>query len=492
MLNFVKNKMINIFPKNRFARSVSVLAGGTVAGQIIAVAASPILTRLYSPEHFGLLAVYSSLLTLLGVIVTLRYHLAIPLPQEEQEAKSLVIISLIFSFVTALLVSLGVWFFSEKLALLLNTPSLASYAFLLPVGMILLGIYQTLSYWSIRKKKYKDISKTKFTQAGSMALIQISGSSFGPIALILGQIVGQAAGAAKLAKGLIQHHSNHKMSIRLTFFIALKNHWRFPLFSTWGGLFNAASSNAPLILFPALFSPAIAGYYFLAQRIMLTPIRLVGLSVAQVFYGSLEERIRENNLSDVVIKTHKVLVMVSLAPALLLLAGGQEIFTIFFGKDFAQAGYFAQLLAPWMYFELTTAPIKKTLTAVNHQFIESLWEISVFSFRVASIIIGAFLESVEIAIVLLSLFSSIHYAVLLYIVNYLTSSRLQVIYWQKTTFFFKLSFGTSLLAVLACHSTVVKNGDVIIGFFGITIALFLISLRELKVNMEKIRTNDEY
>lgn len=59
-----------LLPSNRFARSVSILAGGTAAGQAIVVLASPILTRLYTPEDFGLLAVYAALLGIISVVAS--------------------------------------------------------------------------------------------------------------------------------------------------------------------------------------------------------------------------------------------------------------------------------------------------------------------------------------------------------------------------------------------------------------------------------------
>ena len=70
-------------PGGAFGRGVAVLGGGAAAAQAIAVAASPILTRLYSPADFGVLAVYTSLVSLLGAVAALSYHQAIPLPEIE-------------------------------------------------------------------------------------------------------------------------------------------------------------------------------------------------------------------------------------------------------------------------------------------------------------------------------------------------------------------------------------------------------------------------
>lgn len=83
-----------LLPKSSFARSVAVLAGGTAAGQAIVVLASPIITRLYTPEDFGVLAVYSSLLGILSTVAALRYELAIPLSEKDEDAAALLKIAM--------------------------------------------------------------------------------------------------------------------------------------------------------------------------------------------------------------------------------------------------------------------------------------------------------------------------------------------------------------------------------------------------------------
>ena len=95
MIAKVKAGIRNLLPKNTFARGVSVLVGGTAGAQLLTVLAAPILTRLYSPEDFGLLAVYASLLGLIGVVASLRYELAIPLPESDEEAAHVMVLSLL-------------------------------------------------------------------------------------------------------------------------------------------------------------------------------------------------------------------------------------------------------------------------------------------------------------------------------------------------------------------------------------------------------------
>ena len=46
-----------------FVRSVLTLASGTAVAQLLLALAVPVLARLYTPAEYGVLAVYSSILT---------------------------------------------------------------------------------------------------------------------------------------------------------------------------------------------------------------------------------------------------------------------------------------------------------------------------------------------------------------------------------------------------------------------------------------------
>ncbi len=45
--------MNKFFPKNEFAKNVLTLITGTTTAQTIPIIISPLLTRIYSPEDFG-------------------------------------------------------------------------------------------------------------------------------------------------------------------------------------------------------------------------------------------------------------------------------------------------------------------------------------------------------------------------------------------------------------------------------------------------------
>lgn len=185
MITGAKNQLRRLLPKNTFARSVSVLVGGTFSAQLLLVLTAPLLTRLYSPEDFGLLAVYASLLALIGVISSLRYELAIPLPEDDGEAANVAVLCLILVVISTILTGVLVLLMGSAIAAALGVPTLAGYLWLLPVGVLLTGFYSVFNYWAVRTKRFTTIAGTKLRQAIATLAIQLAAFKLGGIALLL-------------------------------------------------------------------------------------------------------------------------------------------------------------------------------------------------------------------------------------------------------------------------------------------------------------------
>src|SRR5690606_14087552 len=101
---------------------------------------------LYTTEDFGLLAVYSGLLALFAVVASLRYELAIPMPESNAEAANIIILSLLAVLFMTGVSSLIVWLAGQQIAEALDAPNLARFFWLLPVGVLLTGVYKVFNY----------------------------------------------------------------------------------------------------------------------------------------------------------------------------------------------------------------------------------------------------------------------------------------------------------------------------------------------------------
>jgi len=87
--------MLKRAKSNEFARNVVTLITGTAVAQAIPVAISPILTRLYSPEDFGVLALFIAITSIISVFATLRFEIAIPQAKHSRDAAAVTALSLL-------------------------------------------------------------------------------------------------------------------------------------------------------------------------------------------------------------------------------------------------------------------------------------------------------------------------------------------------------------------------------------------------------------
>ncbi|MGI6455386.1 MAG: lipopolysaccharide biosynthesis protein [bacterium] len=144
--------------KSSFAGDVLKLVSGTTFAQGLLVLASPLLARLYAPEDFGVLALYISITSIVGVIACLRYELAIMLPESDGEAANLLGVSLLFTAVITGLSTLVIWLWGESLLLWLNAPGMTPYLWLIPLTILLDGVFHALNYWNSRTKHFGRLS----------------------------------------------------------------------------------------------------------------------------------------------------------------------------------------------------------------------------------------------------------------------------------------------------------------------------------------------
>lgn len=452
----MRQHLEKLFPKNSFAENVSLLAGGAGAAQLIILLASPILTRLYSPEAFGLMAVYTSLLSVLGVIASFRYQIAIPLPKDTQIAVQVLVLSLLLTLFSAAFWLVTALTFGDAIAEVLGAPDIAALLLLFPLGILFYGMYEILDYWAIRVRAFRDITHTKLTKATATVSVQIAASVLGPVALVLGQIVGHAVGIQRLAK-LAYHGSNSYLkSVNLRALRQTAYRYRnLPTLSAWSELMGTASISLPLILIAALFSSAAAGLYSIAQRILNQPMVMVGQAVSDVFLADAVVAHRAGTLAARTEQVHAALVRLGMPMIFVLFQAGELIFAAVFGADWREAGTFAAYLAPWMYLKFVASPATSVVTVLERQRMSAIFNTAVIVLRVALISVSAVLLSLNTTMALFGALNFFLVAVFLGIVFRMLKLKLSKLIILHLKFFLIGVFVftlPSLLIKLYLHS----------------------------------------
>lgn len=399
----LKGLFTAMLPKGGLAKGVAVLVSGSVLGSALAVLASPFLTRLFSPEDFGILAVFNSILEILGVIACWRYQLAIPLPKDDQTAGNLVLLCLEVLGFMIFITCLGIWFWGDRFLVLIQAEVLGPYLWYLPLALFFLGGFQIFSHWAIRKKDFGAIAKSTLSQEGGTVVTQLSMGlgNFGPAGLLVGKILGQIIGTIHLVKLLgsgknLHWYSGGGSQIRET----AVQYKRFPFYSTWSGLFNTVSKNLPVLLLTYYFGPAIAGFFALSRRVLQTPMNLIGQAIAKVFFSEASEAIRVGKISSLTEKVYVRLLQVGTPLILIIGLAAPEVFSLVFGDKWREAGVYTQWLAPFIFLVFITTPMGTLPSVLGKQKQELVFQTTLLIGRIVSLIVGGTLHDPRIAIAL--------------------------------------------------------------------------------------------
>lgn len=363
-LRAVVQSAIRKLTANSAVRGTLTLAGCTTLGAALMVAVAPALTHLFTPAVFGMVAVYTSIISIGAPVGCLRYDLAIVLPEDDDDAANVLILSLLLLLPICAFLGVLTWFWSQQIAAWLNAGQLAPYLWLAPFGVFGAGMYQALSSWALRKEEYGKIARTRLTQNGGMAVTQIGLGALlsgNPVALLIGDLVSRYGGVTMLFRYAWPWLKARRISFRLMRASA-KRYAKFPLYSTPASLLTAVEIQIPTILLSRYFGPSIVGWYALTYRVLRAPTTVLGQAAAQSLFASAArvscDRERLQKLTE---RATLILMAIGLPVFALVVQEGPELFARAFGAGWMKSGVYARILAPALFISFVVNPLSNLL-----------------------------------------------------------------------------------------------------------------------------------
>lgn len=393
------------------------LMTGTTFAQILGVLVAPLLTRLYAPEAFGIAALFGSITGILGVISCMRYELSIMLPNDDREAANLIGVCLAFVLLFSLLSIPTIWFGKGPVLRWLKAPELAPYLWLIPPTVFISGIFLALNYWNSRTRHFGRLSIARVTTsvATTFMTLGVGYAGYATGGTLIGAgVAGQAIATTVLGGQIWRDDASlFRRSIRWRAMSEVMKHYRkFPLVDSLGSLLNVVSQQLPVLLLGVYFSQDTVGHYALASRLIFLPMTLIGGAIGQVFFQrAAAAHAKDEDLARLAEDVFRRLVTLSLLPSLMLMVIGKEVFVLIFGPNWAEAGEYVEILAPWMFFWF----VASTLTALFAvmQKLESAFMVHVLllATRVAPLILGGVYGNAYLSLTLYSLSGVVAYTI---------------------------------------------------------------------------------
>lgn len=369
----VKIKTIkNSIKEGSFTKNVLMITGGAVFAQALSILLSPVITRLYSPEQYGVLTVYIAFLGMINLLGALSYDSAIPIADDDEKAFNVLILCLLILLFATSILFFAVVIAGDLFLGLFKAEEISQFKYFIPIGFFLTGFYTVMSQWAFRKKNFKSITVTKYSQSitGNSTKIGLGLFNVGAVGLIIGNILSQSAGIFTLIKPNI---GEFKEMIKRIEYQKIKNlakrYIRFPLYTAPGLFILSASGQLPTIFMSSLYGSGIVGLYGLARGITFLPMTIIGKSVQDVFYGEAASIGRTNpmRIKELSSKLLKKLILLASIPMLTLILFGPTLFAFVFGVDWRAAGMFARILSIEVFFHFIFHPISTVFSIFEQQ-----------------------------------------------------------------------------------------------------------------------------
>lgn len=399
-----------VVPSNNttsFAGDVIKVVCGASSAQLFSILAAPLLTRMYAPGAFGLMAVCTSLVGIVGVMAGLRYEQAILLPERDEDAANVLALSLLITAGLSAALGLLLFFCGGPILRLFGAAKLGGYAWLLPAFVLVSGLYQSIVMWNSRKRDFAVVSGSRALAAGVSNTCQLSlgfakWTSAG--SLLGGAFIGNVLGLVMVAVSA-WHRSRHLLLesvrwVRLRW--AARRYSEFPLYNSWGILLNTLSWQLPALLLARYFGSASAGYFSIGMRVLSVPMDLVAVSIGQVFFQRTAEANATGELPRIVEAALQRLIAFGIFPVLMIALVGPDLFAVAFGNPWRPAGAYLQILSVWICVWFISSPLS-ILAAVLEEQKFFLWvNCLILGSRWVSITAGAYLHSDRVALALFS------------------------------------------------------------------------------------------
>jgi O-antigen/teichoic acid export membrane protein len=378
-----------------FFSSLATLAGGATIAYGLTVLASPISSRLFDPQAFGMATLFTSAAGMMGMVATLRYEMALVLPKKEEDAMRLFCLCCVVLLAMSLAMFFLVFFFGAHLLYWGNAEELEPFLLLFPVYVFLVGLERLIQFWNTRHKNFDLVALGRilvtaptagaeiagglagFTSAGSLVVFRTISYILAPFWLLWKFFSNDLSAFIRegLAGGLWRASRRYK---------------KFPLFDSWATFINSMSWNMPLILMPAFFGPSEAGLFAKALYLLYLPVLLIGQSVGQVLLQSAAEiRGDEDELRKLIQGLFQRMISFATLPLTLVALIGPDIFAVFLGNWWTASGIYAKIICPWLLMLLLFSSIRTLYQVLERQGIGLALNLVLFGLRLAALVLGA-------------------------------------------------------------------------------------------------------
>ena len=361
----------------QFLRATLKLISGTVGAQLIPLLALPMLSRLYPPSMFALLALLTTCGALCGPLATGYYEWAITAPRRHQRARAVAMVAIACTLLFCLLITAIIACAYQSIRSLLHLEEMGHWIYAVAIYTCVGSFMHIANFWLLRAGRTGLLATIKMTHASVNMALAIA---MGVIGLRVGLLYAfLIAGTMGGAWGLFLAYC-HGLSWRGMSWRALRVtacHYReFPLFGSLPATCNNLAQQLPVLIVTSSFPLTLAGQFSVSRNLLMGSLLLVAISVSQLLTKHLHERMHaRQRLLPFLLLVATGLAAVGTIGAVLIHSIGAWFFSLYFGNNWGESGQVIRQMTPAMPFILVGAGLGSALVAVRRIHLMAAWQI---------------------------------------------------------------------------------------------------------------------
>lgn len=332
---------------NGFLKSVLTLSSGVVVGQGINFLGMPVVGRIYAPAAMGDYTVITANASVIVSVACLGMMTTFMLPEKDEEARGLSRLVTCSTLIITTLAVLGLWlcsgfyriFHTEETPYALSLLVLWLYAVCSTVSNICYA-------YANRRKLYRVMFWNPVITAGINVGV---GILFGLMEWgFLGYTASHILSFIVNILHLIRHANPYEQISGPVFrcLPLLKSYRRFPLYQLPANLLTSVGEQLPVQMIEAFFTSTALGMYSMALKILHLPTSLLATPINRVYYREASQRYnRGESIGEFSFKLLDANIKIAVVPISILTIFGPQIFSIFLGAQWRQAGVCASILS---------------------------------------------------------------------------------------------------------------------------------------------------
>jgi O-antigen/teichoic acid export membrane protein len=414
MIELIKKYISRYIGKSSYKKNVLSMVTGRVFAQAIPILLTPILTRMYSPEEFGLFGVYFTIISLIAMVSTGRYCLAIILPKKDKKVEGLVVLSSLITVGVSLISLLFLLLTKGILFPTLNVQALDSYILLIFLNILVLGLYEAAFYYGLRNKQYKILSTNIVIQSlvnitARLLLGYLGKTEYG---LLLSYLLGYSISYILLVLRLKIYSFNFAERFKVIKSLA-KKYIQFPRFSLFADTLSMAANHSPNLFLSKIFGAIPTGYYSMSDKVLGSPIWFIMSSVGDVFKQEAAQQYREKgNCYDIFVKTAKSLFLFGIVPFILIFIFAPLLVPFVFGQNWEPVGIFIRIFSIMYFTRFVVGPVSYIVYIVEKQKLNIVFQGMKFVSIILAFIFGYLTKELNMTLLMWSLLTTLSYIVI--------------------------------------------------------------------------------